>query len=247
MSDWGKYIHADLNEERIATIEKGLNQRLHPATKPRRRLRLFWVGAGLLFGGSVAYAAWSIDDPEPSGDGPVAAAPSQSTNESPSIGTRPDPEDTMRPIPSAQPTVSEPARDAPTEVAGSRPLAPSARPDLFADATRFRREGLHARAARTYERFLLDSPSDVRAPVAAFQLGLLYADHLGNPREAVASLERARALGADPLWREELLARLASAYESIGDLESCRRARERYRDFYPSGNYTEQLSQSCSP
>ncbi|HKO51490.1 MAG TPA: FecR domain-containing protein [Polyangiaceae bacterium] len=137
----------------------------------------------------------------------------------------------------------EPAkRDAPQPSA--TPVARSGR-ELFEKAGESRRAGDAAAAAHAYEELLRLHPGDGRASLAAFELGRLRMDRLGDLSGAIAALERAVAMNIGPSFREDALARLVSAYASQGNLAACKRARDRYSSSYPAGVHAAAVANRC--
>lgn len=137
-----------------------------------------------------------------------------------------------------------PARPASTRSHSLRPadvvLSPllPARPDpadllLLADVARMSQ---HPASAVAPLRRLLDQyGEDPRAPLAAFTLGRVLLDDMGQPREAAESFQRTQALDAEGPLSHDALAREVEAWSRAGDLS---RARERAREYirrYPSG------------
>lgn len=117
------------------------------------------------------------------------------------------------------------------------PLLPS-NPDpadllLLADVARLSH---HPASAVSPLRRLIDQHGDdPRASLAAFTLGRLLLDDLGQPREAAQSFRRTQALEAQGPLAHDALAREVEAWSRAGDLA---RARERAREYirlYPSG------------
>ncbi|HYP90917.1 MAG TPA: FecR domain-containing protein [Polyangiaceae bacterium] len=138
----------------------------------------------------------------------------------------------------AEPSKLEPA------AAPSVKAPPSAR-DLFEKAGESRRSGDSAAAARAYEELLRLHPTDARASLAAFELGRLRMDRLGDLAGAITALERAVALNIGPTFREDAMARLASVYASQGNFAACQRARDRYLTSYPAGVHAAAVASRC--
>jgi len=124
------------------------------------------------------------------------------------------------------------------------PIAPGAR-ELFEKAGEIRRAGDAAAAARVYEELLRLHPSDGRASLAAFELGRLRMDRLGDLSGAIVALERSLAMNIGSSFREDALARLVSVYASQGNLAACRRARNRYASSYPAGVHAAAVATRC--
>ena len=130
-------------------------------------------------------------------------------------------------------------------VAGSAaPVAAGAR-ELFEKAGERRRSGDAAGAAQAYEELLKIHPSDARASLAAFELGRLRMDRLGDSAGAITALERAVALNVGPTFREDALARLVSVYAKLGNFAACARARDRYLASYPTGVHATAVGTRC--
>src|SRR5262249_12977733 len=112
--------------------------------------------------------------------------------------------------------------------------APTAR-ELVESANVARQGGDARGAAASYEALLHRYPSDARAGLAAFELGRLKMDQLGDTRGAVAALQRAVAGAPGSAFREDALARLVAAYATLGNGEACERTRRAYLETYPNG------------
>jgi len=140
---------------------------------------------------------------------------------------------TFPPQPADAPVAATaPVAPAPT----TRRRAPDPRPDvLFAHADRARKDG-KPDVAVAHLRTLIDRfPADPHAPVAAFTIGRLLLESLGQPREAAASFQRARALANGAPVAEDALAREVEAWASAGEHTLARRRAELYRQLYPRG------------
>src|SRR4029077_978884 len=106
---------------------------------------------------------------------------------------------------------------------------------LFLRANVARRAGLMQDAAEAYAELLRLFPRDGRAAVSAFELGRIRMDALDDPRGAAQAFGEALRLSKRGQFREDALARLAIASDMIGDLESCKKHRERYLADFPTG------------
>ena len=117
------------------------------------------------------------------------------------------------------------------------PLLP-AHPDpadlmLLADVARMSQ---HPASAVAPLRRLLDQHSeDPRAPLAAFTLGRVLLDDMGQPREAAESFQRTQALDAHGPLCHDALAREVEAWSRAGDLSQARERAREYIRRYPSG------------
>jgi transmembrane sensor len=134
--------------------------------------------------------------------------------------------------------------DAPAAAASPAAPAPAMRrrasdpgPDvLFAHADRARKAG-KPDVAVVHLRTLIDRfPADPYAPVAAFTIGRLLLESLGQPRQAAASFERARVLANGAPLAEDALAREVEAWASAGERALAHRRAELYRQLYPNGS-----------
>ena len=131
----------------------------------------------------------------------------------------------------------------PAPVVAAPPAAPAE--DAFQTALTARREGRGADAAKGLERFIRDSASDARAPVAAFELGRIRMDSLGDARGAAQALELSLRLDSNASFREEAMSRLVRAYEQLGDAPACAAARDAYLSAFPSGAYARSVQARC--
>lgn len=147
------------------------------------------------------------------------------------------------PLPDVQPP-SPPAAPVASSAAAAERAGPTAR-DLFEKAGAQRRAGDAAGAARAYEELLREHPRDARAGLAAFELGRLRMDRLGDSAGAIGALERAISLGVSTSFREDALARLVVAYSSQGNSAACARARDGYLRSYPHGVHATAVAASC--
>lgn len=122
---------------------------------------------------------------------------------------------------------------------------PSAR-EAFDAARAARRDGDTAEAARRYEAFLSTHARDERAGLAAFELGRLRMDALGDARGAVSALSRSLELAPRSPFAEDVRARLVTAYARLGDHAGCERARARYLAMHPEGRRVDAMREACA-
>ncbi len=123
--------------------------------------------------------------------------------------------------------------------------APSPAERLFEQADRAWVKGRPAEAARTLELLRRRFPSAPIAPLAALQLGRIRLDALDDPRGAIEALgAAARGLGETSL-REDVDARMVTAWERLGDEGACVRARRRYLELYPRGHHVDAVKRRC--
>ncbi len=153
------------------------------------------------------------------------------------------------PVPEAAPAVkSGPATSTPKE-ADERPK-PADDPELDArtlldQGNAARRAGDAAGAARAYEELLTRFPGDARAGLAAFELGRLRMDRLGNLSGATQALRTAVKLAPGSAFREDAIARLVQAYAAMGATAQCRTFRKAYLEAYPKGVHAGTVANKC--
>lgn len=135
-------------------------------------------------------------------------------------------------------------RSRPQQPAATEGRAPDAR-QLLEQGTTARRAGDAQQAAQYYERLLQLHPSDPRAGLAAFELGRLRMDRLGNLQGAVNALRQAVTLAPGSGFREDAMARLVQAYAAMGSVGPCRQARRAYLEAFPSGVHAASVAQKC--
>ena len=102
-----------------------------------------------------------------------------------------------------------------------------------------------AGAARAYEELLTLHPTDGRAGLAAFELGRLKMDRLGDVRGAISALQKAVMMAPGAAFREDAMARLVEAYARAGAVERCRSAQSAYLSSYPNGVHATAVSRQC--
>jgi len=155
---------------------------------------------------------------------PAVPTPPPSARATPPAVTAPDPP------PDADDEGADPA-PAPRADRRSR----SGADELFATAGALRQDGDVRGAMARYEALVRRYPRDPRAALAAFEIGRLRMDRLGDPRGAARAL--GRALAADPpdSVREDAMARLVRAWAQGGAPDRCRRAKQAYLARYPDG------------
>jgi transmembrane sensor len=142
------------------------------------------------------------------------------------------------------PAVAATPAVAPQPAAAPAPLPPAAR-EIFARAERARVQG-DARTASVLLQQILDRfPSDPRTGLAAFELGKVLMDDLGDPRGALRALEEALSRAPDAHFREHVIARKAQALSALGDGDRCRAARSEYLARYPEGVHAPAVRRLC--
>jgi TolA-binding protein len=132
--------------------------------------------------------------------------------------------------------------------ASSAPHAAKSEPtpqELFESANTARQAGDARAAAASFEALLRHYPSDARAGLAAFELGRLRMDQLGDVPGAVVALRRAAATAPSSGFREDALARLVQAYGTLGNVDACERTRTAYLASYPAGVHASAVRKAC--
>jgi transmembrane sensor len=113
--------------------------------------------------------------------------------------------------------------------------------DLLALADVARLSGHPAEAVMPLERIVAEFSSDSQAPLAAFALGRLELDALGQARAAVSAFRKALDLGIPRGLREDVRARLVEACARSGDAGAAGRAAEAYRAEFPDGRHARAI------
>lgn len=148
--------------------------------------------------------------------------------------------------PSAEPAEPQVVEQSTPMVVTSRPAAgPKSAQELFEKGNVARQSGDAAGAASAYADLLRYHPSDARVGLAAFELGRLKMDQLGDLRGAVANLQRAVSSASGSAFREDALARLVRAHDTMGDTVRCERAQATYLSNYPSGVHAGTVRKAC--
>ncbi len=129
--------------------------------------------------------------------------------------------------------VEEPAQPA------AAPPAPAPAPDAMASADAARRAG-RPREAASILSALVDK-KDARAPLAAFTLGKIHAEDLGDHATAAIWFERAIAFGLPRGLDEEAQARAVESHAKAGRRTEAARAAARYEASFPSGRHLERV------
>jgi hypothetical protein len=116
--------------------------------------------------------------------------------------------------------------------------------DVFARAQSARLAGRTAEAARAYDELRLHHRSDARAGLAAFELGRIRLDDLGDPAGAAEAFQDAVTLSPSASYREDAEARRVEALDATGD-KSCVAARDAYLARYAQGVFRASVSKRC--
>ncbi len=153
--------------------------------------------------------------------------------------------DAPSPAPEATPPAEPAPTAAPAEPAPSASRAGESARELLARAQAFRAADDTRSAARLFDTLRSQHRSDPRAGLAAFELGRLRLDRLGDPSGAAEAFRDALALSPAAPFREDAEARLVEAYEAAGAHARCGDAREHYLARYPGGVHREQIAARC--
>ena len=151
-------------------------------------------------------------------------------------------ETTDSPAPSATPS----AMSASPRTASVPSAAIPTGKDLLEAAERARRDGHPREAAATFDRLRRHYRTDARAGLAAFELGRLRLDQLGDPAGAAEAFRDAIALSPLAPFREDAEARLVDALDASGDAAHCREARAAYLNRYPRGLHASRITSRCA-
>ncbi len=146
--------------------------------------------------------------------------------------------------PAAAPTVP-PADGGPVDVPREATTPSSSAKLLLDRANQARRAGDAAGAARAYAALLDKYPGDSRAGLAAFELGRLRMDRLGDLAGAVAALKQSIRAAPGSGFREDALARLVRAHAALGHRAECERYRDAYLKSYPQGVHAATVTERC--
>jgi transmembrane sensor len=116
---------------------------------------------------------------------------------------------------------------------------------LLDDAQRALAQGRAGDAARAFDRLRRAHRRDARAAIAAFSLGRIRLDTLGDPRGAEEAFRDALHLARDPSLRDDAEARRVEALERMGSHDGCVKARDAYLAAHPSGVHRTEVAGRC--
>jgi TolA-binding protein len=180
---------------------------------------------------------------------PATAAAREGGPDSPMAPSAPSP--SVASAPATRPAGSDAARARPASSGASAAAVASVPPDeakaLFNRANSARQEGRPRDAAALYDELRRRFPEDPRAGLAAFELGRLRMDALGDVAGAAEALGAAVALGHEASFHEDAQARLVRALGAMGDRHRCREARRTYLERYPMGLHAKAVADACGP
>jgi transmembrane sensor len=177
------------------------------------------------------------------------SAPSPSSPSSPMVGTS-VPE---QPSPGTSSTTTKPAPSSHKTQKGTGDSVPDAVPtlatanakQLFEMGNQARRSGNLAGAVQAYDTLIRRFPGDGRAGLAAFEIGRLKMDRMGDLSGAVRWLQQAIRLAPGAGFREDAMSRLVQAYDRMGAMAACKQALQSYQASYPHGVHAAVLAHKC--
>ena len=119
----------------------------------------------------------------------------------------------------------------------AREVTGSSADDLLSLADVARLSGHPTDAVAPLRRVIGEHPGDARAGLAAFTLGRVELDGLGQPAGAAQSFATAIRLGLGGGLQEDARARLVEARARAGDIAGARAAAEEYDRLFPGGHH----------
>ena len=139
------------------------------------------------------------------------------------------------------------APPSPTDSAHAPPASPpSPGPrELLQEANDARLAGRPRDAATAFDALRRHHRSDPRAGLAAFELGRLRLDSLGDASGAAEALGDAIALAPGATFREDAEARLVEALDRAHDGGRCAAARQGYLARFPNGLHAASVAARC--
>jgi transmembrane sensor len=150
-------------------------------------------------------------------------------------------------LPSDEPTTppappTAPAPDTPIKAPESQGATPQ---ELLQTANDARLAGRAKDAASAFDLLRRRYRNDPRAGLAAFELGRLRLDSLGDPSGAAEALADAVALAPSGPFREDADARLVEAFDRMHNARRCAAARHAYLARYPGGLHAAAVAARC--
>ncbi len=110
---------------------------------------------------------------------------------------------------------------------------------LAADVARL--SGNPAQAVPHLQAVVQRFPTDPRAPVAAFTLGRVYLDNLGQPAEAAAAFRRTRTSWPRGPLAQDAWAREVAAWQRAGQSSEAAQTARQYLERHPQGAHAETM------
>ncbi len=146
--------------------------------------------------------------------------------------------DAMPPTPAIEPSSAP--------VASAKSIHVETASELFLRAQSARVAGRPAEAARAFDDLRLHHRKDARAGLAAFELGRIRLDDLGDSAGAADAFQDAVTLSPSASYREDAEARRVEALDGLHDSARCTSARDAYLARYPAGVFHAAVSRRCS-
>jgi transmembrane sensor len=113
--------------------------------------------------------------------------------------------------------------------------------ELLALADVARLSGHPADAVAPLTRVVSEHANDPRTPLAAFTLGRVQLDAMGDPARAASAFAQAIALGLPQSLQEDAYARLVQARARAGDPAGARAAAQEYEQRFPAGKRLDEV------
>ncbi|MEM1417359.1 MAG: FecR family protein [Myxococcota bacterium] len=204
-------------------------------TVHRGRVRVGWEGREATLGAGSS-GIFPPEAPAPSGAEPPSAepAPTAAAPRARSMRARPGAREAGRWETLARDGLYGDAYEALEGEGGASAVHGSAQALLLA-ADVARLSGHPRNAVQPLRRALARHPGDARAPLAAFTLGRVYLEELGQPREAAAAFAKARQLRPNGSLAEDALAREVEAWDRAGEASRARERALEYLRLFPRG------------
>jgi transmembrane sensor len=181
------------------------------------------------------------------GSAPVRLAGGEAWSNGPTAAQAPStpPTASAPPVADTSAAAAQPSTTPSVEAAikPAEPRTPTPQ-ELLQTANEARLAGHPKDAAAAFDALRRRFRSDPRAGLAAFELGRLRLDSLGDPAGAVEALNDAVALAPSGPFREDADARLVQAYDRTHDAR-CSTARQAYLTRYPNGIHSADVTARC--
>jgi TolA-binding protein len=157
--------------------------------------------------------------------------------------TVPTPASSDTPAATGSAAASSTSDTSPTDSARA-PSAPGPR-ELLQEANDARLAGHAREAATAFDTLRHRFRGDPRAGLAAFELGRLRLDSMGDPGGAAEAFSDAIALAPGATFREDAEARLVEALDRAHDPGRCAAARQSYLARFPGGLHAASVAARC--
>jgi transmembrane sensor len=149
-------------------------------------------------------------------------------------------------VPTEAPTTTQAAGNAGVGSPSTTGASSTPGPRELLQAGKTARLNGHPReAAAAFDTLRRRFPDDPRAGLAAFELGRLRLDALGDPAGAAEALSDSIALSPGASFREDAEARLVEAFDRTHDAGRCAAARKAYLARHPNGVHAADVASRC--